>query len=365
MKIKKFQAKTVKEALDQIKKTLGPDALVLSIKKQGLLNKYVEVTAAIDTPMEDSTGEIKNGQFDAINELNAIQDEIKEIKEIIKSFIPIGSFKEGVFPFFQQVKKKGLSEEIAIKLIEALEEGILSEGFDRNISLKDFLYELLCRLVDVLPPIEELDKRIGLFIGPSGAGKTTTIAKLAGKLITKGKVGLISLNDKPIGSLVLEYYADMFQIPVCLVNNPTDLIKSVNSYSDKDFILIDTPGFSPNDRLSKQRLIKYISRLNQGIIGYMVLDVAMKDEEILNLIKELKPINISALLFTKIDEAKTMGTIFNQMVYTGKPLSYLGTGVIVPDDIEVVTPYRLIDLIINSRSDSHAERTEKASWTNQ
>ena len=358
MKIKKFQAKTLKEALDQIKKTLGPDALVLSIKKQGLVNKYVEVTAAVDNPI-DRMDEAENGQFNPMHELNVIQDEIKEIKEIIKSFIPVGSFKEGVLPFFQQVKKRGLSEEIAIKLIEALEEGILSEGFDRNISLKDFLYELLCKLVDVFPPIERTDKRIAMVIGPPGSGKTSIIAKLAGQLVTKGKIGLISLNDSPVGSLVLEYYAHTLHVPLAIVNDSSDLIKKIDSYADKDFILIDTPGVTPHDRVSKQRLIKHIRMLNQTVVNYMVLDVTMKDEEILNIMQEIHPIGISALIFTKIDEADAVGTIFNQMIYTGKPLSYLGTGPMVPDDIELVTPYRLMDLIINSRSDSNVERSEK------
>ncbi len=358
MKIKKFQAKTVKEALAQIKKTLGPDALVLSIKKQGLINKYVEVTAAIDDPM-DVMSDAENGQFNPMHELNAIQDEIREIKDIIKSFIPVGSFKEGVFPFFQQVKKRGLSEEIALKLIEALEEGILTEGFDRNVSLKDFLYELLCKLVDVLPPIEQTDKRIAMVIGPPGVGKTSIIAKLAGQLITKGKIGLISLNDRPVGSLVMEYYAQMLQLPLAMVNDPTELIKSINSYADKDFILIDTPGLIPNDMLSRQRLIKHLRTLNQTVLNYMVLDVTMKDEEILHIIQGFQPIGISALIFTKIDEADALGTIFNQMIYTGKPLSYLGTGPVVPEDIELVTPYRLMDLIINYRSDNNVERSKK------
>ena len=355
MKIKKFQAKTLKEALDQIKKTFGPDALVLSIKKQGILNKYVEVTAAIDNPIES----MSDTQYNPIHELNMIQDEIKEIKEIIKSLIPVGSFKEGVFPFFQQVKKRGLSEEIAIKLIEALEDGILSGGFNRNVSLKDFLYELLCKLVEVLPPLEKIDKRIAMVTGPPGSGKTSIIAKLAGQLITKGRIGLISLNDKTTGSLVLEYYANLLQLPLAQVNDTSELIEKINSYSDKDFIFIDTPGLTPYDKLSKQRLIRYIRALNQEVINYLVLDVTVKDEEILNFMQALSPLTISSLIFTKLDQADSVGTIFNQMIYTGKPLSYLGVGPAIPDDIELVTPYRLMDLIINSRSNNNVERAGK------
>ncbi len=349
MKIRKFQGKNLKEVMDKVKKALGPDALILSVEKHGLINKYIEVTAAVDESFE------KEEKDEKVTDLSIIQDEIKEIKEIIRSFIPANTLSEGVFPFFQQVRKRGISEEIAMKLIAALEEGILKEGLERNITIKDLLYELLCKLVDVYPPIEQTDKRIAIFIGPSGTGKTTTLAKIAGNLSKKGSVGIISLDGKDASNLVLEYYADMFRIPVCRAEDPSDLVKKINSFSDRDFILIDTPGLSPYDKFGKKMLMKNISRLNHGFITYIVLDVTMKDEEILNVIKEFKPIDITALLFTKIDEAKSVGTIFNQMIYTGKPLSYLGTGKSVPDDLEIVTPYRLMELIINQRSESYVE----------
>jgi flagellar biosynthesis protein FlhF len=358
MKIRKFQARTTKEALDQVKKTLGPDALILSVKKCGLLNKYVEVTAAIDSPGE-SIEDSLDAQFNTMQELNLIQDQIKELKEIIRSFIPAGSFGNGVFPFFQQVKKRGLSEEIALKLVEAVEEGMLKEGIDKDISLKDFLYELLSKLVDVYPPIHETNKRIALFLGPTGSGKTTSLVKLAGQLASSFKVGLISLCDSSCGSLSLEYYADQLQLPLLVAKNDSEFSKCLESHSDKDFILIDTPGLNPNDLSLKQSLLNQIRMLGQGLITYAVLDVRTKDEEILNFVRGIKPVEVSALLFTKIDEADAVGTVFNQMIYTGKPLCYIGTGKSVPEDLEIVTPYRLIDLIINLRGEGYAERSEK------
>ena len=359
MKIRKFQARTTKEALDQVKKTLGPDALILSVKKCGLLNKYVEVTAAIDSPDELPVGESSDNQFNAMQELNLIQDQIKELKEIIKSFIPTGSFGNGVLPFFQQVKKRGLSEEIALKLVEAFEEGVLQEGIDKDMSLKDFLYELLSRLVDVHPPIHESNKRMALFLGPTGSGKTMSLAKLAGQLAKSFRVGLISLCDSSYGSLSLEYYAEQLQLPFSTAKSVSELNRCMNSYYDRDFILIDTPGLNPNDELLKRAILKHIRMLSEGLIIYAVFDVRTKDEEILRFIKGIKPIEISALLFTKIDEADAIGTVFNQMIYTGKPLSYIGTGRSVPEDLEIITPYRLIDLIINLRGERDVERSEK------
>ena len=358
MRIRKFQARTTKEALDQVKKTLGPDALVLSVKKCGLLNKYVEVTAAIDSP-DEPIGESVDSQLNTMQELNLLQDQIKELKEIIRSFIPTGSFGNGVLPFFQQVRKRGLSEEIALKLVEALEEGVLKEGIDKDMSLKDFLYELLSRLVDVYPPIYETNKRMALFLGPTGSGKTTSLAKLAGQLAKNFKIGIISLCDSSCGSLNLGYYADQLQLPFLIAKNASELSRCIESYSDKDFILIDTPGINPNDLSSKQTLLKLIRMVSQGLITYVVLDVRTKDEEILNFVRAVKPIEISALFFTKIDEADAVGTIFNQMIYTGIPLSYIGTGSSVPEDLEIVTPYRLIDLIINLRSEGDVKGSEK------
>ncbi len=354
MKIRKFQAKTTKEALEKAKKELGPDALILSVKKGGLLNKYVEVTAAIDNPQE-LIEETKDIKVDAISELSMIQDQIKEIKEIIRSLIPKGSFGSSVIPFFQQVRKRGISEEIALRIIEALEEGILKDGLDRDISLKDFLYELLSKLVEIHPPIYETEKRIALFIGPTGSGKTTTLAKIAGQLIKNSfEIGLISLNDKPESSLTLEFYAEMFQIPVSIVKDESELRNAISSYEDKDFILVDTPGIGLSRELIKKKMIDQIRILGQPLI-YMVLDIRMKEEEILSLIQKIRPIEINSLIFTRVDEAETVGTMFNQMIYTGKPLSYIGTGSSVPDDIELLTPFRLIELIIN-RGEEDVER---------
>ncbi len=359
MKIRKFQARTTKEALDQVKKTLGPDALVLSVKKCGLLNKYVEVTAAIDSPDDPPVVESAENQFNPMQELNLIQDQIKELKEIIRSFIPTGSFGNGVLPFFQQVKKRGLSEEIALKLVEAFEEGVLREGIDKNMSLKDFLYELLSKLVDVHPPVHETNKRAVLFLGPTGSGKTASLAKLAGQLSKNFRVGIISLCDSSYGILSLKYYADQLQLPFSTAQNTSELKKCIESYHDKDFIFIDTPGLNPNDDLLKRAILKNIRMLSDALITYAVLDVRTKDEEILSFIKRIKPIEISALLFTKIDEADAVGTVFNQMIYTGKPLSYIGTGRSVPEDLEIITPYRLIDLIINLRGEGDVKGSEK------
>ncbi len=345
MKIKKFQARTTKEALDQVKKTLGPDALILSVKKCGLLNKYVEVTAAVDSPGE--VVDFEREEFNPAHELSLIQDQIRELKEIIKSLIPSGSLGNGVLPFFQQVRKRGISEEIALRFVEALEEGILKEGLDKGMTLKDFLYELLCRLIEVYPPIQKTDKRIALFIGPTGSGKSTTLAKLAGMLAKEFKVGIISIDDRESGSLIMEYYADLLEIPFSRTTASSQLTKQIGSYSDKDFILIDTAGINVRDEYSLQRLISQIRSLNNGLITYMVLDVRMKEEEILKIMQKIKPIEVSALIFTRIDEADVLGTMFNQMIYTSKPLAYIGTGTSVPDDIEPVTPYRLVDLIIN------------------
>jgi len=357
MRIKKFQARTTKEALDQVKKTLGPDALILSVKKGGLFNKYVEVTAAIDSPDEIIDSERED--FNPAHELSLIQNQISELKEIIKSLIPSGSLGNGVLPFFQQVRKRGISEEIALRFVEALEEGILKEGLDKGITLKDFLYELLCRLVEVYPPIQKTDKRVALFIGPTGSGKSSTLAKLSGMLAREFKIGIISIDDRPLGSLITEYYADLFKLPFSRANSPSELSKCIESYSDKDFIFIDTAGLNVRDEYSVERLITQVRSLNNGLITYMVLDVRMKEEEILKIMQKIKPIEVSALIFTRVDEADVLGTMFNQMIYTSKPLAYIGTGTSVPDDLEPVTPYRLVDLIINLKGEEYAKGSEK------
>ncbi len=339
MKVKRFEAKTIKEAIEQVKDTLGPDAVILSVRKFGFLNRHVEVTAAADSPMISSSKEVKEK-----GDLKEIQTEIMELKALIEDLF----VEKQMLHLFQWTKRGGLSGEIALKIIEGIKEGILAGILREDVSVKEFLYDLLFKLVKVLPPLEK-QRRIAVFVGPTGMGKTTTLAKIAGNLSKDKSVGLITLDTRLGGSDLLRAYARLLELPIEVANSPKRLLDIIKNYANKDFILIDTFGVSPYNQFKIRDLARYLNVLPTSFITYLVISVTTKEEEISKIVQAFDSLTISSLLFTKIDEADIFGTIFNQMVYTGKPLSYLTTGQRVPEDIEVATPERVIDLIINTR----------------
>jgi len=378
MKIKRFEAQTVQEAIKQIKETLGPDAVILSIKEikrgkgiLGFLHKGVEVTAAIDMPVEHSESPVEE-KFEKIESfsnlvrvMEELKLEIKELKDYIQTFMPSPTeASTEIFNLCQQMRMNGLAAEIALKLIEGFKEGFL-DTIDENMNIQEFLSYLLSSLVKILPPLEDIkdEQKIAVFVGPTGTGKTTTLAKIAGNLVKVGKnVGIITLDPRKFALEQLNFYANNWGIPIEKVKSPKGLIRAIRRYVEKDVIFIDTCGCSPNNEFQIKDLGRYLHQLSKPLLIYLVLSVTTKEEILLKTAKQFDFLSISSLLFTKLDEGDAHGTIFNQMVYTGKPLSYLTTGQRVPEDIEIATPERVIDLVINNlRGDSDVERNAQIS----
>ncbi len=394
MKIKRFEAPTIQEAIKQVKETLGPEAVILSVKEikkgkglLGLFSKGVEVTAAIDTPLSTENPPFNQGiqpnlsdmeknlsvsekgkekkdkleitsnvpSIELLHNLKQVNQEIKRLRMLLETFLPAppkGEKKElGILDFCRQLKHNGLSQEIALKLMEAFREGVLTEGINEDITLRDFLFTLLKSLIKVSPPLEDAqgDQKIVSFIGTTGTGKTTTLAKIAARILKANKkVIAITIDPRLPGREQLRFYARTLDFPIEIVTSPKELAKAIEKNSDKDVILIDTAGSSPYNEFHIKELQRYFRHLSKPISHYLVMEVTAKDEVLLKTASYFEPLSVGNLLFTKLDETESFGSIFNQIVYTGKPLSYFTTGQRVPEDIEIATPERVINLIINT-----------------
>jgi len=385
MKVKRFEAPTIQEAIKQVKKTLGPDAVILSVKEikknkgiLGFLNKSVEVTAAVDTLMsskqprfkkEDNIYEEQKKQrfnsvemdtsLDLIKNIEDLSLEIKKLKALIRTFLPTpaqGKSDLEIFNFCREIKGSGLAEEIALKLIEGFRDGIMNGAINEEMTLRDFLTKLLISLIKVLPPLEnsEKEQKAVAFIGPTGTGKTTTLAKIAGNLIkAKKQIGVVTIDTRLPGREQLKFYAKELGFPLEIAITPKELAKTIEKFTDKDVILIDTGGCSPYNEFQIKDLSRYFRQLSKPVLNYLVLSITTKEDILLKTSSQFEVLSIDSLLFTKLDEVDTFGTIFNQMVYTGKPISYFTTGQQVPQDIEHATPERVIELIINTRGENN------------
>ena len=188
-------------------------------------------------------------------------------------------------------------------------------------------------------------------VGPTGTGKTTTIAKLSAEILLKRKkkVGLITIDTYRIGAMEqLNTYAGIMNIPVKQASTFEQMRKAVLQYQDQDVVLIDTAGFSHHDREHLQLLNAFLAQVINPEI-HLVLSTNTDEKELIHISQRFNLLHYDKLLFTKLDESSYPGTIFNHMVYTGKPISYITTGQKVPEDIEVATQAGIINLMFQEK----------------
>lgn len=216
------------------------------------------------------------------------------------------------------------------------------------------LSELRKTIADMLPPAaplrlrEDAQPAIVALVGPTGVGKTTTIAKLAANMkLREGKrVGLITIDSYRIAAVEqLRTYAQILRVPVVSVIKPDDLRPAIDQMRDLDLILIDTAGRSQKDGMRIAELNEFIRIANPDQI-HLVLSTTSREKTIREAIDRFGSLGDVSLLFTKLDEAEGLGAILNVMHDLKLSASYLTTGQAVPDDIEIASASRVARLIV-------------------
>ena len=257
MQIKKFEAPNMTEALELVKRQLGSDAVILSSKKVrrggfGILGKpIVEITAATDPDYSSYTSISSSKKKEGYNKaplLDPMQKDIEELKLMIWSLarnnLPhmITKLPEDLLCFYRRLTRNGVEEELALKIIGEARENLSEEEFQRDENMEERLTGILKNLFNVSGPlqVEGGKQKVIAFIGPTGVGKTTTIAKIAAKQVLeeKRKVALITLDTYRIAAIEqLKIYARIIGIPVEVVLNRGELqkvIKPDSSNEDKN-----------------------------------------------------------------------------------------------------------------------------------
>ena len=338
MKIKKFVGQSFKEALEIVKKELGPDAIILSSKAIktgpfGLLNKdAVEVTAAMDESDVASSSSIASSDIEEIlREIRSLKDEVGFLKETFRPIVPnlrVGKEKKGLFNL---LSKQGVDSQFAIILLE--------RSHDTLDSLKDVIKQDV--RVQGMVPVEE---RGLVFFGPPGVGKTTTMSKIAHMLSGKRKnVTLISLDSDRIGSLAsMKELSSQLKCQLKVVKKISDLPKIVYKEMEKGPLLIDTPGYAYGSLLDD---MNDIFPSGFPLKKCFLMDVSMDTQAALKSWQNCNN-SIDYIGFTKLDMATQYGNLYNLSLLTSRPLSFVTTGPGVPDDIRIPSSEFLAGLIV-------------------
>lgn len=283
---------------------------------------------------------IENIDKDSID-IESIHKEVSELKNLLNKVIKNGSSGENSNSLLlERLRHLDIDEELQENIINAIDE-ISSEESNETEALRDVFER------DILVSRQSLSGRIVL-VGPTGVGKTTTIAKLAGRLalIEKKKVGLITVDTYRIGAIEqLKTYAEIMNIPFKVVITMKEMEDAIKFMKDCDVILIDTTGRSSKNAMQISELRAFVQKANPDHVN-MVISATTKNSDIKSILKGYAELEYDNIIVTKLDETTVYGSLYNIAKFSNKPVSFVTTGQNVPDDIMVPTKEEITSFIL-------------------
>jgi flagellar biosynthesis protein FlhF len=364
MRIKKILAKNYSEALCQVKKELGDEALVLGTRPVRDANRYssseggVEITAAVDS---NKFHIVKNpGQFLEYNSSDGesnIDSSLTDqnYKSLLMTLLTQSDkaqslgLKEHQLPLFKRLVDEGINEMLAVKILTKLDvlksRGDLKSS-DEIVNLEKFMMRFVSCKGGI--QLSGNSQKVITLVGPTGVGKSTTIAKLAAHFAYKEskKVAIFSLDTYRMGAAEqLRLYGEIMDVPVEVCGDRSEFKNSLKVHSDKDVIFIDTTGKSHKDQMYSSQL-KYLFKEVGAIETHLVLSSASNEKTFIECFRQFSPLGLDQVIFTKIDEGMSYGPIFNFLVKSRLPVSYFTMGQRVPEDIEIARQEKVISLIL-------------------
>lgn len=282
-------------------------------------------------------------------QIDELKDMISKVYDAVKLDYESSKLSEVSKAFLEKLERNEVDKVILNDLKEDLIERLsIEEQQDLN-AVREVVYDILNSYIkDPEPFSDNSGRRVIVFIGPTGVGKTTTLAKLAANLVLneKKKVGLITSDTYRIAAVEqLKTYSEIIGIPLSAIYSSAEISSAINSYKDKDIILIDTAGRSHKDQYQLMEL-KSLLKFNTNFEIYLVISATTKFSDCIEIIKSYSFLDDYKLLFTKLDETSTIGVLLNVAYITKKAISYITTGQSVPDDIEIADKEKIINSLI-------------------
>ncbi len=391
MELRTYRASTMQEALAMVRCDLGPDAAILhtrEVRSRRLFGwlrgpREIEVTASCQVnvpsrlappPRPDRAAVHGNALSPEQASLSAaaspspsecesepaltgeVQGQLSELQAMVTQLCRRSSggghpdLPEELFRLFTELLDSDLSEEVARELVERVRRESRGVKLDDLFLAKARIARMIEAEIAVAGPIHLTPgrRRLAALVGPTGVGKTTTIAKLAAhyRLREKRRVGLITVDTYRIAAVEqLRTYADIIDLPMQVVSTPREMREAAHRMNDLDLILLDTAGRSPKDEVRIQELRAFVTEADADEI-HLVLSAMTGARTLQQTAERFAAVGTTALILTKLDEASSLGNILSVLRFSKLPLSYLTNGQNVPDDIETADAQRLARLIL-------------------
>src|SRR5579864_1229456 len=365
MSVKKYRAGTMKEALAQVRRDLGGGAVILGtreIRRRRLFGlktrELIEVTASVNDPLADKLGPVP-GSKDALHSrfstqlsrLHALVDDLSR-QGRLDHLLP--DLPSELVPTYANLLEAEVPEFLARRLVRHIAERLEPDEIHRPEAVRDALREAVESCLPIAPPIAVVagTRRVVALVGPTGVGKTTTVAKLAAnfKLVHGLKPGLVTVDTYRIAAVEqLRTYAEIISVPLAVVNAPAEMHKALDELGNVDLVLIDTAGRSPRDEVKIRELAEFLAESPPDEV-HLVLSAVAGERSLRSAVESFSVVRSDRLILTKLDEADGLGGILAVLGQANRPVSYLTTGQAVPEDIEPANRTRLARLILGQEA---------------
>ena len=370
MYIRTFRASSLQEALEQIRSQMGPDASVLHTRQVrdgwlGWLGRtYVEVTAGSKNELTDdsesATVHMTRAKIDANGNVTPNYSGERGIYEQSTYPVVADATPGPLKPYRDELLNLGVRTKVADRWVEsassfaaAMAAG--SVGYAPTTPWVEHLRRSVARELRIGSPIRTQpgDRRIVALVGPTGVGKTTTVAKLAAgfRIQARRRVGLLTIDTFRIAAVQqLRAYADIMDLPMEVVEHQRDMPAALDRLGDVDLVLIDTAGRSPRSDARVEQLVGML-RPAQPDETLLVLSSTASRESIEATIEGFSPVEPTSAILTKLDETPHLAGALSALVDDGAgrgglSLSYVTNGQQVPDDIAVADTDSLLRRLI-------------------
>ncbi|MEO8660425.1 MAG: hypothetical protein ABI693_18290 [Bryobacteraceae bacterium] len=376
MKLKTYFSGTVEAAMERAREELGPDTMIVYSRRSDKENRHLgeyEVVFAIEEPtgktehvepdtrlpeLPSPAPDLRPGlSRDALGSLARVSVEVAELRrqmERISGAVNRGGTNSGsqsleIRELVAALVDAGLEPLLAQEIVDAVQAG----GAPRHntLSLPQAVAAELSRRLATSEtgegPVRA--RRMIALAGPPGAGKTLTLVKLAYLLGLNARcpAQILSIDNLRIGAPdQLRTYAAILGIPFRFVETPSALSEALDDCPAKKVVLIDTPGYAPREIEDSVQIADLLAK-RTDIEVHLVLSASAKTADLMRAVERYGQFQPDRLIFTRVDETVSYGSVLNTAIRSCLPISWLGTGQSVPEDLEPATKKRLLSLVLD------------------